>query len=223
MTSDIVDSFVFQSSILSSNFSVGSIFALWPSNNPLLSLTGRDVVLSAVAVYGPKTIVLVAIPPDSYNPSGTVKEFTLSGTSSDKWSLTSPNLSIPQTPTHKTFAFGNLRCTSTSPKYKSLLDYYLSNNYTLRYTGGMVPDVCQIVLRSGGIFTNCSSREAKAKLRYLYEVAAMAVLVVTAGGAAVTEDGRDMLDVRVDDFDLRVGGCLGSKDEVDNFKKIMGV
>lgn len=40
--------------------------------------------------------------------------------------------------------------------------------YTLRYTGGMVPDVSQIFIKGHGIFSCCASKNHKAKLRVLY-------------------------------------------------------
>lgn len=49
--------------------------------------------------------------------------------------------------------------------------------YTLRYTGGMVPDVCQIFIKGHGIFINCASNKYKSKLRVLYEVASVGFLI----------------------------------------------
>lgn len=39
-----------------------------------------------------------------------------------------------------------------------------------RYTGGMVPDVFQIIVKEKGVFTNVTSPSTKAKLRILFEV-----------------------------------------------------
>ena len=58
--------------------------------------------------------------------------------------------------------------------------------YTLRYTGGMVPDVYHILIKGKGVFSNVSSATAKAKLRLLYECAPIALLVEAAGGARYT-------------------------------------
>jgi hypothetical protein len=43
---------------------------------------------------------------------------------------------------------------------------------TCRYTGGMVPDVFQIIVKEKGVFTNVISPTTKAKLRLLFEVRA---------------------------------------------------
>ena len=37
---------------------------------------------------------------------------------------------------------------------KKLLDYYMDEGYTLRYSGGLVPDVYQQFTKNMGIFTN---------------------------------------------------------------------
>lgn len=63
------------------------------------------------------------------------------------------------------------------------LAFETHGRYTLRYTGGMVPDVYHILIKSKGIFTNVSSPSAKAKLRLLYECAPMALLIEAAGGS----------------------------------------
>lgn len=42
------------------------------------------------------------------------------------------------------FSPGNLRATFDNPEYEKLLSYWIGEKYTLRYTGGMVPDVFQV-------------------------------------------------------------------------------
>lgn len=54
----------------------------------------------------------------------------------------------------KLFAPGNLRCTLDNPEYERLVSHYVREQYTLRYTGGMVPDVYQIIVKEKGVFTN---------------------------------------------------------------------
>ena len=52
----------------------------------------------------------------------------------------------------KIFAPGNLRCVNSSPKYQELIQFWIASSYTLRYTGGMVPDVHHI-LSKGKVFS----------------------------------------------------------------------
>ena len=72
----------------------------------------------------------------------------------------------------------------------SLADH-TGEKYTLRYTGGMVPDVFQILVKEKGVFTNVTSPTTKAKLRILFEVAPLALLVSTQ--STLTADVRGLL------------------------------
>jgi Fructose-1-6-bisphosphatase, C-terminal domain len=77
----------------------------------------------------------------------------------------------------KMFSPGNLRATFDNPAYEKLISYWIGEKYTLRYTGGMVPDVFQILVKEKGVFTNVTSPTTKAKLRILFEVAPLGLLV----------------------------------------------
>lgn len=46
------------SSIINSNFAVGSIYGIWPKGD-ITKMTGRDQVGAIVGIYGPRTIALV--------------------------------------------------------------------------------------------------------------------------------------------------------------------
>ena len=83
------------------------------------------------------------------------------------------------------FSPGNLRATFDNPKYEKLISYYVGEKYTLRYTGGMVPDVFQIIVKEKGVFTNVTSPSTKAKLRLLFEVAPLGLLVSTLCFSAI--------------------------------------
>lgn len=59
------------SSIIDTNFTIGSIFAIWPKGD-LNEMTGRDIVGAALCCYGSRTNILI------YNPeTQTVDEATL--------------------------------------------------------------------------------------------------------------------------------------------------
>jgi len=46
------------SSIVDTNFTIGSIFAIWPAGD-LNKMTGRDIVGGALALYGSRTNILI--------------------------------------------------------------------------------------------------------------------------------------------------------------------
>jgi len=69
----------------------------------------------------------------------------------------------------KIFSPANMRAGQEVTGYKTLLDYYIDSKYTLRYTGGLVPDVYQQFTKNQGIFTNPTSDKSPAKLRLAFE------------------------------------------------------
>ncbi|CAD7924283.1 unnamed protein product [Amoebophrya sp. A120] len=200
------------SSIVDANFTVGSIFGVWPGST-LLNVTGKQQHAAAMAMYGPRITMAVA----TVN-HGTV-EFTWAQNS---WRKTKSFAVQPKL--GKVFAPGNLRATADNALYSNLVQHWIKEKYTLRYTGGMVPDVYHILFKGKGIFTNCSSPGAKAKLRLLYECAPIAFLVERAGGASLVDPAfsavpQSVLEIAAQELDQRIGVVYGGKEEVDLCQK----
>src|SRR5262249_25707335 len=88
--------------------------------------------------------------------------------------------------------------------------------YTLRYSGAMVADVHRTLL-DGGLFMYPADysdpAKPKPKLRLLYEVAPMSLMVEQAGGTATTGLGR-VLDLPATEYHQRAAIILGSPDDV---------
>jgi sedoheptulose-bisphosphatase len=55
-----------RSSIVDNNWAVGTIMGIWPKSTGLIGATGREQVTSLVALYGPRTTVLVALDDGTY-------------------------------------------------------------------------------------------------------------------------------------------------------------
>jgi sedoheptulose-bisphosphatase len=111
-----------------------------------------------------------------------------------------------------------MRAAQDLPGYKALLDHYMINRYTLRYTGGMVPDVYQQFTKKMGVFCNPTSEKSPAKLRLAFEAAPFGLLVERSGG--LTSDGitgGSILDVQINAVDQRTPLCMGSAEEVKRF------
>merc|ERR1719230_2070990 len=122
----------------------------------------------------------------------------------------------------KIFAPANLRATSEVEGYRKLVEHYMENKYTLRYSGGLVPDVYQQFTKNEGVFTNPTSESSPAKLRLAFEAAPFGYLVEKAGGK--TSDGisgKSVLDVQINKVDQRTALCIGSSNEVDRFNEMV--
>lgn len=212
------------SSLVDVNLAVGSIFGVYKfekSNNGVtgkktfIGKKGDDQIAAMIATYGPRTSVIAAV-----KGLEGVYEFTLKHESSGsiEFYLTRDDIKVSE---GKMFAPGNLRACSENEKYLRLLEYWVKEQYTLRYSGGMVPDVAQILLKGKGIFSYPSHKEyPNGKLRILFECAPMAFLMEKAGGEA--SDGQmRILDKKIEKTDQRTPIFIGSKEEVERCKKCL--
>jgi len=201
------------SSIVDNNWAVGTIIGIWGSETGIIGASGRDQVTAMVALYGPRTTVFVALDDGLY-------EFTYGANGVDGWICSRERIEIAKET--KIFSPANLRAAQDVPEYKELVDYWMENRYTLRYTGGLVPDVCQQFTKKMGVFSNPTSKSSPAKIRLAFEAAPFGYLVEAAGGK--TSDGvtgGSVLDVKITGIDQRTALCIGSAAEVDRFNKVV--
>jgi sedoheptulose-bisphosphatase len=92
----------------------------------------------------------------------------------------------------------------------------MEKGYTLRYTGSLVVDVYQILIKGHGIFSNCGSNQHKVKLRAIYEAAALGYLIEKAGGKTITAGKGSLMDFQITGYYDIVSFAIGSQEEVDN-------
>lgn len=204
------------SSIYPCNFSVGSIFGVWRGGT-LIGQRGRDLVAAGCAVYGPRTQLVIAV--RQHGDSGTVSEFALLDGARWARSNTYPRDAIGAVGA-KLFSPGNLRAAQEIAGYNALVQYWLREQYTLRYTGGMVSDVYQLLVKGAGVFCN-ASRVGKAKLRLVYELLPMAFIVECAGGAS-SDGAASLMERKVESLLERCQVCLGTREEVQRFERMVG-
>ncbi|MFA5948585.1 MAG: class 1 fructose-bisphosphatase [Candidatus Gracilibacteria bacterium] len=189
------------SSLVDVNLAVGSIFGIYKTKS-FLGVTGRQQVASLIVVYGPKTTMVITV-------KNGVNEFVLNN--ENKFVLSRENLKVSE---GKMFAPGNLRAAIERKDYMDLVNFWCKEQYTLRYSGGMVPDINQILLKGKGIFAYPGYSEVpNGKLRLLFECAPMSLLMEQAGGDS--SDGKiSILDKKLESLDQRTPIYIGSKEEV---------
>lgn len=137
-------------------------------------------VNAVLVCYGPRTTAL------ALNPQvNKVQEFTLIN---DEWIVSHDHL-VVKNDKARIFSPGNSRCACENKEYALVIDDWIKRAMTLRYTGGLILDVAQILIKRQGIFVCVGSKSYKAKLRALYEVGAMVFLIEKAGGKSIM-DGR---------------------------------
>ena len=137
----------------------------------------------------------------------------------DDWRITQQSIKLSAD--SKYFAPANLRAAASDERYRQLIDWWITHKRTLRYSGGLVPDVVHSLIKGQGIFCSPVTKSAPAKLRQLFECSAVALIVSLAGGRAVDHVGQDMMQIELHSLDQRTGLCCGSINEVQRFVDAM--
>ena len=221
------------SSIIPANWTVGTIISIWDGDTALGTQPSHSMVASIIGVYGPRTTALVAIRiPEASPPAHHCFEFGLGGhgpEASNMCEVIRDSVQLRQTPStgntassSRYFAPANLRAAAESPQYMSLIQHYVFSRYTLRYSGGLVPDVVHALVKGHGIYVSPVTDSSRAKLRRLYELCPVALVVECAGGRAVdSASGDDVLQAPVMDCDERGGLVCGNVEEVELVKEML--
>jgi len=191
------------------NFAMGTIVGIY-ENAEIMGRTASEQVAAMYGLYGPRTTFVVTV------GSG-VHEFVLRD---GVWELETEKLELNGK--KKYFAPGNLRATKERGDYFELVEQYMREQYTLRYSGGMVPDLNHILKKGSGVFLYPGMPGAPdGKLRLLYECGPMAFIFEQAGGAASAGD-MPVLDVKIDSLVQRTPIYIGAREEVERAVAALG-
>ncbi len=189
------------SSLVDVNLSVGTIVAIYAGDDPLLS--GCHQVGAMYVLYGPRTTLV-------YGAGNGVHEFTLNNLG--EFVLTKEYIQIKER--GNIFSPGGIR-RDYLPEHEAVVKKLEDDGYKLRYSGGFVPDINQILLKGGGLFMYpATSTAAHGKLRLPFELNPMAYLIDLAGGAA-SDGHQPILELDCYDLDQRSPVYIGSREEVE--------
>jgi fructose-1,6-bisphosphatase I len=198
------------SSLVDVNLSIGTIIGV--HEGPIMEKKkGYDTMVAAMyIVYGPLTSLV-------YTAKKGTHEFVLD--TAGNFVLTKENITMKEK--GSIYSIGALRG-DWLPEHKSYIEELENQRYKLRYSGGFVPDINQLLLKGGGLFTYPSTKKDKnGKLRLLFELQPMALLIEQAGGLA-TDGKRNILDIIPSDLNQRSAVYIGSKNEVELVKQYLG-
>ena len=189
------------SSLVDVNLSVGSIYGIYEND-----FTGSNIVASIYVVFGPRVEMVIA-------DGETVKMYRLQKGEfnyiqdiklNQKGKLQSPG--------------STQAC--WYPYHKDMIDNFFKDGYRLRYSGGMVPDLHQILLKGGGLFSYPSTSDLpKGKLRQLFEVFPFAFTYECAGGQAIDGISR-VLEIETTHIHDTSPCFFGSNAECEVVKEI---
>jgi sedoheptulose-bisphosphatase len=203
------------SSIIAPNWTVGTIIGIWDGTTALNQDPNKQIG-AILGVIGPRTTAIVALRVPGGDPACFEVAVNDDG-DGHVIDVVLPNVRL-QAPPFKTryFAPANLRAAAENPAYGALINHYISEKYTLRYSGGLVPDVVHALVKGHGVYISPVTAQSKAKLRRLFELAPIALIVECAGGLALdSNDGKRILERPVIDIDERGGLICGTREEVE--------
>ena len=193
------------SSLIDVNLSVGSIFGIYDSE-----FQANKMLASVYVVYGPRLEMVTAY-------KGSVRHFIFRHGKfmeqetiklKEKGKLNAPGGTQQHWPKH----------------HKQMVDSLFNEGYRLRYSGGMVPDLHQILLKGGGLFSYPGTTDKpEGKLRKLFEVFPFAFVYETAGGEAIDNKGCRLLELPCNDPHETTPCFFGSKYEISKVKEAYGV
>ena len=188
------------SSLVDVDLSVGSIFGIYEGG------FGSDKMVAACyVVFGPRVEMVFA--------QQSVKKYLLQG---DEFEFVQE---IKLNEKGKLNAPGGTQ-QNWLPYHKEMVDALFAEGYRLRYSGGMVPDLHQILLKGGGLFSYpATSDKPNGKLRKLFEVFPFAFIYEKAGGEAI--DGKTAIMQLPHSHIHDTTPCFfGSKYEIQKVKEV---
>jgi len=188
------------SSLVDVNLAVGTIVSIFEGCD--LLQPGRNQVAAMYILYGPRTTLV-------YSVGNGVHEFGMN--SLMEYTLLQENITIA--PKGNLYSPGGQRNLYT-PGVEAFVTSLENRGVKLRYSGGFVPDINQVLLKGKGIFFYPHLRDLpQGKLRLLFELNPMAFLIEQAGGAA--SNGRQrILDLQADQIHARSPVFIGCKEDV---------
>ena len=186
------------SSLVDSNLTIGSIFGIYKDE-----FKSQNLIASLYFLYGPRLEMVVA---NEGKSSHYIYNYI-----THSWEFIQ-DFSLKQS--------GNLNAPGGTQKdwsknHKELIEGFFAKGYRLRYSGGMVADLHQILCKGGGIFSYPATKSSpNGKLRKLFEVLPFARIFENAGGFAIDSKDR-LLEIPVDSIHESTPCFFGSKEEID--------
>jgi fructose-1,6-bisphosphatase I len=195
------------SSLVDVNLAIGTIVSIHEGDN--LLEPGSKQAAALYIQYGPRTTLV-------YTAGHGVHEFAMNHLG--EFIMAAEDIKMK--PKARIYSPGGLRKDYT-PAHEQFINHLEHTGVKLRYSGGLVPDINQILIKGDGIFMYPALKNApEGKLRLLFELKPMAFLVENAGGKASTGRGN-LLDVVPTKLDQRAPIYIGCKEDVEKAEEFL--
>jgi fructose-1,6-bisphosphatase I len=195
------------SSLVETNLAIGTIIGIHKES---IFAEGRNTLVAAMYItYGPLITMVYAAGKGTH-------EFVLNR--EGEYALSEENIQLRER--GDIYSLGGLRRDWTR-EHLQYIEFLEKEGYKLRYSGGFVPDINQVLIKRGGIFTYPALKKSPhGKLRLLFELQPMAFIIEQAGGKA-TNGKQDILSIKVEELNQRCPIYIGSRFEVEKAKDFL--
>lgn len=189
------------SSLMDVNFAIGSIFAIYEEK-----ASAKNLKAALYSIYGARLeLVICQNSPKLYrldknNDFVFIKELKMN----EKGKINA---------TGGTQKFWE-------EKHATFIKALFDESYRLRYSGAMVSDIHQILLKSGGLFSYPATKDApQGKLRAFFEVFPLAFIIEKAGGKTSNGQNASLLELEFDEIHATTPCFFGSSYEIEKLLK----
>lgn len=192
------------SSLFDVNFAIGSIFGIYKNE-----ISSENLVAAAYTLYGPRLEMVVCESSPKLYRLNSQNEFVFIN-----------ELRLKEK--------GKLNATGAtqkgwSEKHKKLVNSLFDEGYRLRYSGAMVSDLHQILIKGGGLFSYPATTDApNGKLRVTFEVLPFAYIYEKAGGATTNGTSNSLFEIKIEKIHQTSPCFFGSKYEIAKLHEIYG-
>jgi len=195
------------SSLVESNLAIGTIIGIHKES---ILDTGKNTMVAALFItYGPLITMI-------YSAGKGAHEFVLNR--EGEYVLAQEKIKLKEK--GSIFSPGGLR-RDWIPQHLKFIEQLEKEGYKLRYSGGFVPDINQVLIKKGGLFTYPALQKSpQGKLRLLFELQPMAFIMEQAGGLA-TDGKKDILSLKVENIHQCSPIYIGSSAEVRMAKQFL--
>jgi fructose-1,6-bisphosphatase I len=195
------------SSLVDTNLAIGTIIGIHKES--ILDVGRKTMVAALYITYGPLITMI-------YSAGKGAHEFVLDR--EGEYVLSQENIKLKEK--GSIFSPGGLR-RDWNPAHLKFVEQLEKDGYKLRYSGGFVPDINQILIKKGGLFTYPALKKSpQGKLRLLFELQPMAFIMEQAGGLA-TDGNQDILSIKIENVNQLSPIYIGSSTEVQMAKQML--
>lgn len=190
------------SSLLDVNFAIGSIFAIYENE-----ADAKNLKAALYSIYGARLELVIC----------TGEKPKLYRLDTEKNFIFVKELSMG----HK----GKINATGGtqqfwSDKHTKFIKSLFDEGYRLRYSGAMVSDIHQILLKGGGLFSYPATKDAPSgKLRAFFEVFPLAFIIEKAGGKTSDGTNSSLLNLSFPHIHATTPCFFGSEYEISKLLK----